>query len=170
MMMMIDGGQFMHDVLTEDQVQGEAFAELKRIFLAWDRPAPPWPEGTTFTEARKARHWSSQTSWAITPAGVRYELMVEHLREGEPDPREVPPVLWSILVDRYGAIYAHPRIAQMHVTLDPPHPVDEERKLDAYAGVPLGLKRTYRVGQLSRPLHEETHTVSDGWRYRGSPT
>jgi len=163
---MIDGGHFMHGRFTEDEVQGEAFEELKRIFLGWaDRPAPLWPVGTEFTEPRKERQWSSLTSWAITPAGVRYQLLVESLRHDEPDPRDVPPVLWSITVDRYGAVYAHPRIAQMSVTLDPPHPVDEARSLDAYAGVPLGLSRRYRIGQLSRPLREETRTVSDGWRF-----
>ncbi len=53
----------------------------------------------------------------------------------------------------------------MKVTLDPPHPVDEERLLNAYAGVPLGLARRYHVGRLSRGLHEETRQVSEGWRF-----
>lgn len=164
---MIDGGQFMFGRLVEAEIHGEAFAELTRIVLAWERPAPPWPVGTTFTEPRKEREWSLPTSWAFTPAGVWYELLV---LTRDPDPREAPPVLWSILVAEDGTIYADPRIANMKVTLDPPHPVDEPRLADAYAGVPLGLARRYTVGRLSRALREATRVVSDGWTFAAAPT
>jgi hypothetical protein len=162
---LIDGGEFMHGRFIEDQVQGEAFVELQRVFLAWKRPEPQWPAGTTFTEPRKERQWSSLTSWAILP-GVRYELLLDHLRHDEPDPREVPPVLWSLIASPAGEVFAHPRIAQMSVTFDlEHHPVSEDRKLAAYAGVPLGLERRYRIGRLYRALHEETRVVSEGWRF-----
>lgn len=161
---MIDGGDFFIDRFREDEVHGEAFEDLMRLFLAWKRPEPAWPHGTEFTEPRKERSWSSLTSWAITPSGVRYELLLER-RDNEPDPRIVPPVIWSLMIDRYGAVYVYPRIAQMSVTLDPPHPVDEERKLDAYAGAPLGLRRRYEIGRLPKGLREDVRQVSDGWRY-----
>lgn len=164
--MIIEGGEFICGRFREDEIRGEAFVEVQRIFLAWDRPTPPWPPGTTFTEPHKERHWSSMTTWAFVSDGaVRYELLLDS-RDGEPDPREVPPVIWTIHVDRGGTIFALPRIAHMHVTLDPPHPVEDDRKLAAYAGVPLGLEFSYRVGQLSRPLREDTREVSDGWSFR----
>lgn len=167
---MIEGGSFWLGRFVEDQIQGEAFEDLKRIFLGWkERPEPRWPDGTTFSDPRKERHWSSLTSWAITPAGVRYELLLDGRRTDEHDPREVPPVIWALMVDRYGAIYAHPRIAQMKVTVDPPYPPEDERMLEAYAGVPIGLQRRYAIGRLSRGLREETRVVSDGWRYPAAP-
>ncbi len=162
----IDGGQFWLGRLSEDEIHGEAFVELRELVTLWKGPPVSWPAGTEFTEPRKERQWSSTTSWAITPSGVRYELLVGDLRQGQPDPREVPPVIWAITVEPSGDVFAHSRIAQMKVTLDPPYPVAEERLLDAYAGVPLGLvRRPYHVGRLSRGLCEETRTVSEGWRF-----
>jgi hypothetical protein len=163
---MIEGGQFFLGKLSEDEIHGDALAELRDLVTLWKGPPVSWPPGTEFTAPRKARQWSSLTSWAIVPSGVRYELLVGDLREGEPDPREVPPVVWDITVSPAGDVFAHPRIAQMHITFDPPHPVDEARKLDAYAGVPLGLvRRPYHVGRLSRGLRQETRVVSEGWRF-----
>lgn len=163
---MIDGGDFYHGRITEDEIRGEAFQELKRIVFTWDRPAPSWPNGTVFTEPRKERQWSSLTSWAILPTGERYELLLDGRYEDERDPRELPPVIWSIKVDAYGAVYAYPRIAQMEVTLDPPYPPDDARVLAASRGAPLGLQERYPVGRLSRGLVEDVRTVSDGWRFR----
>ena len=160
---MISGGDFWLGRLREDEIHGEAFEDLRRVFLSWDRPRPKWPAGTTFTEPRKEGHWSSLTSWAITPSGVRYELLLER-REEEPDPREEPPVIWSVMVDRC-EVFAFPRIAQMKVTIAPPHQVDRDREADAYAGVPIGLARRYAVGRLRRGLIETTRTVSEGWGY-----
>lgn len=161
---MIEAGDLWNGKLREGEVHGDAFVELTKIVLEWKRPEPPWPEGTTFTEPFRARRSTPMSTWAITPAGARYELMVEHLRADEPDPRERPPIIWGIWVDRYGAVFAVPRVAQLSVTIDPPH--TDERLRDAYAGVPLGLAREYRIGQLSRALREETRVVSEGWGYK----
>jgi hypothetical protein len=167
----IQGGQFWLGRLSEDEIRGEAFAELRELVTLWKGPPVSWPQGTEFTAPRKERQWSSTTSWAIVPSGVRYELLVGDLREGEPDPREVPPVIWDITVSPVGDVFAHSRIAQMKVTLDPPYPVDDERLRDAYAGVPLGLvRRPYHVGRLSQGLRQETRVVSEGWRFGESPT
>lgn len=165
---MIEAGEFFLGRFREDEVQGAAWREVQLAFLAWTgRPQPKWPEGTTFTEPRKERQWSSLTTWAITPAGVRYELLLDR-RDEEPDPRDEPPIVWSIHSEPGGALYALPRIAQMSITFDlEQHPVDDERRRDAYAGVPLGLARRYRFGLLSKPLREQTRVVSDGWRYAG---
>lgn len=162
---MINGGDFVYGVLSRDEVDGEAFEELRRRFLAWDRPRPLWPDGTRFElVGRTPRIWSSPTAWAILPCGVRYELLLTR-DDDTPDPREVPPICWSVLLDPNGTIYAEPRVANMKTTLDPPHPVDSEKLRDAHVGVPLGLERRYRVGMLSRPLREKTQTVSLGWGY-----
>lgn len=159
---MISGGEFKDGKFSEDELHGEAFEELKCHFRDWklEHPDPvKWPNGTTFSQEIQSRRWT-RTVWAILPSGVRYELLIG---EGGPDPVEAPEVIWSIMVDPNGTIYAHPRIAQMKVTIDPPH--TDERLREAHAGVPLGLQQRYEVGRMSRPLREKTHTVSDGWSF-----
>lgn len=160
---MIEAARFVFGRLCPDEVRGEAFEEVKRIFLEWtERPQPRWPQGTVFSAPRKERHWSSLTSWAMTPSGVRYELLLER-DDDQPDPRDVPPVLWNILVDSCVEVVARPQVMNMTLTHDLLYPVLSERNLDAWAGVPLGLARHYTIGRLSRPLKERTRTESEGW-------
>lgn len=146
-------------MIEHDELRGEAFYEVTRLFEAWTKPEAKWPEGTDFEGPVSKR--GSRIVCARLPNGHIYDLL---FRDDQPDPRTVPPVLWTVMInERTLEVLAYPRIANMWCGT-------RARKRDDYSeevwyGQGLGLERQYLVGKLSRRLRERTRTITEGWEF-----
>lgn len=158
-----------------------ARAEAQAIVDAWSKPTnPPWPAGTIIVERKNShfdRDWVCGTVTAgfsrfhlvTLPNGGELIAMTSLGRLGGPDDHDkpwfdaaAPHVAWSFLVSLdTGVVWAFPRVCQMAI---------RRSKLDRGDNhdwiIPeIGLKDSYEIGKLSRPLLARTHVEVDGYGY-----